>query len=236
MDGNLRSDDGGELRWSLSFEPSPRTFWHLPPQLRHRMEKRVSTVCSPNLAVPFTGEVIVNGHTLEFDGEPGCQSHRWGRKHSETWTWAHCAEFEEEPDAIFEGIAAKANLGPLPGPTVTYVYLRYQGQDLVFNDMRSSFTARSRYGLPRWAFSATNDEWKIAGAARARTDRMVQVQYMDPDGSARHCANSEVSDLGIEIYRRDAGGWRHEGSLTTLGRAHLEFGRRLPFREVPVAF
>lgn len=235
MDGRL-THKGRELKWSMSFEPSQRTFWHLPPQLRHRMEGRVSTVCSPNLAVPFHGDVVIDGERLTFAGEPGCQSHRWGKKHSETWTWAHCAEFAEEPGAVFEGLAAKANLGPVPGPTVTYVYLRYQDQDLVFNDFRSALRAKSRYELPRWAFSATNDQWKIAGAARARTDQMVQVEYTDPDGSSRHCANSEISDLGIEIYRRDASGWKHEGSLTTLGGAHLEFGQRLPFRELPVSF
>lgn len=235
MNGRLERD-GRDLVWSLNIEPSPRTFWHLPPQLRHRMENRVSTVCSPNLSVPFTGEVVVDGVPLTFDGEPGCQSHRWGKRHSETWTWAHCAEFEEEPAAVFEGIAAKANLGPLPGPTVTYVYLRYRGQDLVFNDLRSSLRSKSRYELPRWAFTATNEEWKIAGAARSRVDRMVQVTYQDPDGSARHCANSEIADLGLEIYRRVEGGWRHEGSLTTLGRAHLEFGQRPAFPEVPVSF
>jgi hypothetical protein len=65
---------------------------------------------------------------------------------------------------------------------------------------------------------------------------MVQVQYTDPDGSARHCANSEIASMAVEVYARSGSAWRHERSLSALGTAHLEFGRKEPFVELPVAF
>jgi hypothetical protein len=224
------------LRWSLDLQPADSCFQHLPASLRDRIEKRVSTVCSPNLSVPFTGVVELDGRSIAFDKEPGCQSHRWGRKHSVTWTWAHCASFEEDADAVFEGLAAKTAFGPLPGPTTTLLYLRFGGDDLVFNELRWALRARSRYEMPTWAFTARNENWRIAGAARARVDRMIQIEYADPDGTPRFCANSEVSDLAIEIYRREQPGWRHVGSLTSLHTAHLEFGKPVPFVELPIAF
>lgn len=235
LEGSIEGG-GVEMKWSLDHEPATRCFWHLPEPVRDRIESRVSTVCSPNLSVPFFGTVRVGSEELGFEGELGCQSHRWGRKHSNTWTWAHCSAFEEEKDAIFEGLAAKTSFGPLPAPTTTFLYLRYRDEDLTFNDLKWALRARSRYELPTWAFTARNEDWKIAGAARATTDRLIQVEYEDPDGSPRFCANSEIADLAIEIYRKDSGRWRHQGSLTSLRNAHLEFGQPDPFPELPVSF
>ena len=235
IDGSVR-DETRSLVWSLDLEPADRCFQHLPAQLRTRIASRVSTVCSPNLAVPFYGSVLIDDEELRFDGDLGSQSHRWGARHSSTWSWAHCSSFQESPDAVFEGLAARATIGVVPAPTTTFLYLRYEGEDLSFNDLRWALRARSHYELPTWAFTARNDRWKIAGAARAAAERFVQVRYEDPDGSERFCANSEIADLALEVYERTASGWRHRGSLTSLRTAHLEFGRRLPFEELPVSF
>ena len=222
------------LSWSLDFEPASRCFHHLPVQLRSRVESRVSTLCSPNLAVPFFGAVSVDGDELSFNGELGSQSHRWGARHSSTWSWAHCSSFEDAPASLFEGVAAQTSFGVIPAPTMTFLFLRYKGEEIAFNELRPALSARSRYEMPTWSFTARNQDWKIAGAARATMDRFVQVRYEDPDGSERFCANSEIADMAIEVYKRGETGWRHHGSLTTLRNAHLEFGRRQPFEELPI--
>ncbi|MDQ3963995.1 MAG: hypothetical protein M3277_08820 [Actinomycetota bacterium] len=233
LEGRVTKDDRA-LEWSLDFTPFDGCFQHIPERLRGRVEKRISMVCSPNLSVPFFGTVRIDDDELVFDGELGCQSHRWGRQHSDTWSWAHCSTFDDGADAIFEGVAARTSIGRVPAPTTTLVFLRYEGIDLAFNDLKWALRAKSRYELPTWAFSARNESFKIAGAARATVDRFVQVSYADPNGSSRFCVNSEIADLAIEIYRREGPAWRHHGSLTALRTAHLEFGRREPFPELPV--
>ena len=233
LEGALTSGDRS-LEWSLDFDPADKCFQHLPSRLRRRAERKVSTVCSPNMSVPFRGTVILDGETLTFDDDPGCQSHRWGKKHSFTWAWAHCSEFEGT-DAVLEGVAAKAPIGPLR-PTTTFLFLRYRGNDIEFNELRWALLAKSRYTLPTWAFTARTDEWKIVGAVRASIEDFVQVEYMDPDGSPRFCANSEIGDLAAEVYRRSDNRWVHAGSLTARGTAHLEFGAEQAFEELPVAF
>ena len=233
LDGSLERD-GRTLTWSLDMEPAARCFQHLPEPIRSRIESRVSTLCSPNLSVPFTGSVLIDGDELRFDGEPGSQSHRWGARHSTTWSWAHCSNFDGAPDSMFEGVAAKSSLGPIPAPTMTFLFLRYEGEDIAFNELRPALGARSRYEMPTWSFTAQNGKWKIAGAARTSIDRLVQVRYEDPDGKERFCANSEIADIAIELYRKSDSGWRHHGSLTSLRGAHLEFGRPKPFDELPV--
>jgi hypothetical protein len=235
LEGEVAGAEGGTLAWSLDFTPAQATYQHIPPALRKRVERRVSTVCSPNLSVPFTGTVSLDSNTLSFGGEKGCQSHRWGRRHSQTWAWAHCSGFESG-DALFEGVAARTRFGPLPSPTITLLYLENAGEQLVFTEPKWALRARSRYEMPTWAFTAHNEEWRIAGAARSGIDRLVQVRYEDPDGSERYCANSEISDLAIEIYGKTSTGWKHARSLTALRSAHLEFGREAPYPELPVAF
>lgn len=222
------------LEWSLDIDPSDRCFHHLPAPIRGRAARTVSAICSPNLSVGFRGSVTLDGESLDLEDEPGCQSHRWGRRHPVTWAWAHCSDFGGT-DAVFEGVAAKAPIGPLK-PTTTFLYLSYKGIDLEFNELRWALLAKSRYTLPTWAFTARTDDWKMVGAARASIDDFVQVAYMDPDSSPRYCANSEIGDLAIEVYRRSDNRWIHDGSLTARGTAHLEFGSPQPFQELPVAF
>ena len=229
------SDGERTMAWSLDFDPAEMTFQHLPSPLRRRIEKRVSTVCAPNLSVPFVGSVSLDGELFTFHGDRGSQGHRWGRRHAQSWVWAHCASWEGGEDAVFEGVAARSNFGMVPVPTMTFLYLRYDQQDIAFNDLKWALRAKSRYEMPTWAFTAHNDHYKVTGAARTSVDRLVQVTYVDPDGLPRYCANSEIGDLALELYRRDDSVWRHAGSLTALHNAHVEFGRREAFLELPIA-
>lgn len=235
MEGEV-TDGARSMVWSFDIEPSDRCFQHLPARIRRRAERRLSTVCSPNLSVPFTGTLKLDGEIIDFVDAPGCQSHRWGRAHSISWAWAHCSSFDGADDAVLEGVAAKASLGPLPPFTTTLLYLRYGGRDIPFNELKWALRAKSNYEMPTWAFTARNDGYKIVGAARAKLDRMVQVTYTDPDGSHRYCANSEIADLALELFEWTGRDWRHIAGLTSTGRAHVEFGRRYPFPELPVAF
>ncbi|MDQ3954630.1 MAG: hypothetical protein M3285_03665 [Actinomycetota bacterium] len=233
LDGRVEAG-GRSLSWSLDMEPAPQCFQHLPAALRGRIEKRVSTVCSPNLSVPFAGEVYVDQEVLRFDGDHGCQSHRWGRSHSESWTWAHC-RFEEQ-GGVFEGLAAKTRLGPLPAPTTTLIFLKYADEDIAFNEMRWALRAKSNYDFPTWTFTARTDRWKLTGTAELSPVRSVQVTYTDPDGSNRYCCNSEVADMALQLFARDGRTWSLESELVADGDAHLEFGGREPVPGVSVSF
>lgn len=226
------SDGDHALAWSLDLDPASRSFQHLPERLHRRAEKRFSTVCSPNLGVPFSGEVTADGEIYRFESEFGCQSHRWGRRNAHSWAWVHCDNFDRGHEATFEAVAARTSLGPLPVPTLHFIYLRFEGEEIAFNDLRGALGAKGTYEMPTWAFSAKNSEWKVMGAARAPVERFLQVRYEDPDGGERYCANSEVADLAIELYRNEDGRWRHAASLASMKGAHLEFGRKEQFDEL----
>lgn len=228
LDGRVESG-GRSLAWSLDLEPADRCYQHLPSLLRARAARRFSTLCSPNLSVPFSGTVEIDGEVVTYEGEPGCQTHRWGRRHSHSWAWAHCSAWDDGSDAVFEAVAAKAS--PVLPPLV-FPYLRYRGEDVVFSAVR----ARGCYDVPAWTFVASNARWRITGAARLAPERSVQVRYADPDGGTRHCVNSEIADLALEVYERSDDGWRYSSTLASTGAAHFELGRPAPFPELPVAF
>lgn len=228
LDGVVRHG-ARTLAWSLDLDPADRCYQHLPPALNALAARRFSTVCSPNLGVPFSGTVELDGEIVRFEGERGAQSHRWGRRHSRSWAWVHCSSWEDGEDAVFEGLGARAASF---APPFTSLYLRYRGEDLTFSHLRS----RSYSDFPVWAFAARSDRWKISGAARLRPQRAVQVRYADPDGGARHCVNSEIAEVALQISRRAGEGWRHAGTLTSNGLAHFELGRPERFAELPVVF
>lgn len=225
-----RVEDGDRsLAWSLDVEPADRCYQHLPSPLRGRAAARFSTLCSPNLAAPFSGTVEIDGEVARYEGEPGQQSHRWGRRHSHSWAWAHCSSWDRGGDAVFEVVSAKASPWT---PSLTFPYLRYGGEDLAF----TAFRSRGRYELPAWTFVASNARWRISGAARLTPECSVQVRYSDPDGGTRHCLNSEIADLALDVYERTDTGWRHATTLASTGGAHFELGRPEPFPQVVVAF
>jgi hypothetical protein len=233
LEGKLERDRR-TFTWSLEFDPAPGCFQHLPPSLRARIEKRVSTVCAPNLAIRASGTVRVDGEVFMFENDHGYQGHRWGRRQPGSWAWIHCSSFDAGEMAVFEGLAVRSSIGPVPVPTMTFLYLMLEGEEIAFNDLKWALRARSSYEMPTWAFTAFNDDYKIAGAGRVSIDRLMQVTYTDPDGSLRYCANSEIADLAVELYKRDGSQWRHAKGLTALRTAHLEFGRREPFVELPI--
>ena len=49
-----------------------------------------TTVYRPNILVPVSGTITVDGETVQLAGEPGGQTHLWGRKHAYAWAWGRC--------------------------------------------------------------------------------------------------------------------------------------------------
>ena len=44
----------------------------------------------------ITGNCQFGGHNVELTGARGAQTHLWGTKHAESWSWARCGEFRTE--------------------------------------------------------------------------------------------------------------------------------------------
>jgi hypothetical protein len=219
--------DGHSIEWDLTYEPCHTTYNHVSRMLI-QVARPSSFVCSPNLDTRFSGRIMVDGEDIVLDGEPGCQSHLWGRKHVDDWVWAHSNAFEKHPGTVFEGLAARPRRAGHMLPPIQSLCLRHRGEEHRFTRMRLAEQWRRNLGMGYWSFSAMNTRFYVEGAAQCRLRDMLQAEYSDPDGERLYCINSEVANLKIRLFCRTRGvRWRHVETIKAYGTAHLEHASRM---------
>lgn len=224
------------LEWDLSYAPCQKTYHHVSRTLI-RLARPSSFVCSPNLDTRFSGTIVVDGEAIVLDQEPGCQSHLWGRKHVDDWVWVHSNAFENHPDTVFEGLAARPRRAGRTLPPIQSLYLRHRGEEHRLVRLRLAEQWQRKLGMGYWSFSAMNTRVYIEGAAQCRLRDMIQAEYSDPDGERLYCINSEVANLKIRLFRRTRGvRWRHVETIKAYATAHLEHASRTSDAGVRLVF
>jgi hypothetical protein len=220
-------DGGRAIDWDLRLEPAPEAFQHVDQRARKLFKPR-TLICAPNLAVPFSGVVHVNGRELVLDRAPGCQQHIWGSKHAERWAWAHCNAFDGEPGTTFEGLAASPRKGPFTLPLLTLALLHHRGQEFRFNQIARLVSAHNDLGDYAWRMQTGDGRHRVVIEARSVPERMLQVEYPDPDGNRSFCINTEIASMSVflEGRRGRLGLWETMASLTSSGTTHFELGAR----------
>ena len=68
---------------------------------------------------------------------------------------------------------------------------------------------------------------KIEGELSCAPEQMVSAPYLDPDGTEVFCANTEIGNARLTVYRRAGLGWREHRRLAATHRAHFELGSRV---------
>lgn len=220
--GELKAG-GRALRWDLEFLPAERAVYMAPYPLRSLgLTSTTMLIAQPDAR--FRGRVLIGDRELMLDGAPGTLAHLWGTKHTERWVWAHCNAFQGRDDCALDAVAVWVRrLGGLRGP-LTSVFLRYRGRDFCLNALPALLATRSRAQFPEWTFTGHSAGLRFVGTFRTSPSRMLQVAYEDPDGEKSYCANSEIADLSLEVWR----GRECQDVLVAEGTAHLEFGDRAP--------
>lgn len=224
-DGAQGVVEGGGHRaaWDLHWEPCAETLRHLPA-LVYRTRFAGTRVLSPNPRIAVSGTVEVDGRRFDLEGEPGGQSHVWGRRHADAWAWGRCSAFDDGADAFVEALTVRVRRAGVLLPALTFLTVEIDGERHDFTGFRSALRARGRFATGRYVFSAESRDMRVVGAFEGAPDRMVQARYADPDGTPRFCANTEVGDLTLTVQRRTAGAAWHERRLTARGTAHFETG------------
>ncbi|MCG8419487.1 MAG: hypothetical protein MJE77_16270 [Proteobacteria bacterium] len=230
--GSLRGG-GHEASWDLSWTPADRTHHHLPAVMYRRDGLGETTVLSPNLNVALSGTITCDGRTVELDGESGGQTHLWGQKHAHSWAWGHCNGFDavsgDRPTdrPAFEILSVQLKRAGHLSPQLTIFALYLDGKIYRFNDFRHTLVTRARYRGSRFWFSGSGLRTRIEGEFSCRPADMVVATYVDPDGELSYCANTEVADLRLAVYkRRGVNRWIEHTRLLSRHRAHFEIGGR----------
>jgi hypothetical protein len=218
--------DGHEASWNLEWSPGP-THRHLPDVMYRRGGLGETTVLSPSLNMALNGTISVDGRNFELAGDPGAQTHLWGKKHAHSWAWGHCNAFEGNRDAALECLTVRLERGGQALPPLTIFTLYVDGEVHRFNQFRHTLLTRSEYGTAHYRFRGRNFSTRIEGEFSCRNEDMVVAPYVDPDGAPSWCSNTEVADLRVTVYGRSGlGRWREKARLVAPKRGHFEVGAR----------
>ncbi len=220
--------DGHAVRWDLRWLPAARTYRQLPA-LVYRTGFGDTKVATPNLDVPLRGEIELDGRILRFDGDPGGQTHVWGKKHAHAWAWGHCNAFEGKRGAALETLSVKLERRGVVLPTLTVLGLQLGGEMLRWGELRHTPLTRGRFSTARYSFSALSPSARLEGEFSCRPEDMTLTEYHDPDGAPSYCANTETADLRLTVYRRGLlGRFKEAARLHAPGTGHFEVAGRAP--------
>jgi hypothetical protein len=223
---------GHEVSWDLRWRPSPSTYHHLP-ELIYRTDRVDTKVVSPNLDVAIDGEIVVDGKRYELAGDPGGQTHLWGRKHAYQWAWSHCNGFDgQAPDrergAVFESISVRLKRGAVLLPRLTLFTLYLEGEEFAFREFWKLPLARSDFATGNYHLIGMTPESRVEARFTCRAEDMVLAEYVDPDGDPAFCHNTCAADAVVTVKRRSpfVGRFRDWRTLTSRRMAHFEWGGR----------
>ena len=222
---------GHELSWELEFDSASEALFYLPHAKLYETALPKTKLVSPHVDARFNGRLVADGRTLELRDAPGQQMHMWGTEHGRRWVWGHCADFAEDPEAVWEGLDAQVGLGPFASPHLKVFFLKFDGRWYRFNRLRQWLINRSNWELGRWNFEARGDGIRLTGSVECDLRDLLGITYRDPDGSPLWCSNTKLA--GIRLQVSDEGG-KTLGRLTSRASCALEFVDRRIAPEVPI--
>jgi len=218
---------GHDVRWELRWEPAAREIRQLPDLVYTKHGNLgVTSFLSPNPRVPLSGTLVIDGETLTFDRAVAGQTHVWGKRHATSWAWGRCAEFAGAPGAVLELVGARQHRG-VQLPTMLWLALDLDGEQHRFTQFRHIVRNRASWSGCRFEFSAWSPTVRVEGEMTCSPDQMVLAPYLDPDGTEVFCANTEIGDALVRVYRRAGLAWREQRVLVGTRRAHFELGGRM---------
>ena len=217
---------GHDVRWELRWDPADREIRQLPDLTYTKYGNLgVTSFLSPSPRVPLSGTLVVDGERYAFDRVVAGQTHVWGRRHATSWAWGRCGDFAGAPGAVLELVGARQKRG-VQLPTMLFLSLDLDGERHRFNQFRHIVRNRASWGGTRFEFSAWSPTVRVEGEMTCTPDQMVLAPYLDPDGTEVFCANTEIGDALVRVYRRAGLAWREQRVLVGTRRAHFEIGGR----------
>jgi len=216
---------GHTIAWDLRWTPAERDLKFLP-DLAYTFGIGETAVASANPRVEVTGSIVVDGERLSFDRAVLGQTHVWGKRHAYAWTWAHCADFEDEPTALVELTTPRLMRRGRMLPPLVMVTLDLDGERYRFNQFRHLLANRAHWTGQRIDLDVRSARYRLVGELTCTPAQMVSAPYYDPDGTALFCANTEIGDAVFTLSKLTAFGWQEVRRLVSRGRAHFEIGNR----------
>lgn len=235
LSGSLQSK-GRTIRWEFQVtHPGQELSFSLIPRSLTRTKLIRTRVNTLSEELFLSGWIEIDGLRSEWASCHGMRGYYSGRRNAHSWAWGQCNTFFDEQGKpvpfIFDGLSARGQLLNLfPSPQFSAFYFRYQGRDYRFDSFRDAFFSRSEHDFTEWRFHAEHRDIAFRGHAKAAHRDFVGITMEDTDGSYLYCANTELAELSILVYRRG----KLEASLRSQGTAAFEVASRQKNPYVPL--
>jgi hypothetical protein len=207
--GSIADDVG----WELEIDDRERPLLHLPRPWMYGAPLPRTKLASLAPSAFLSGELRVDGRTIEVDRWRGMAGHNWGAQHAERWIWLHGITGEGD---WLDAAIGRVKLGPLTTPWVANGALSVGGERFPLRRVRLTEEP------DQCTFTLSGGGVEVRGTVSAPRERFVGWVYADPDGSEHHTVNCSIADMRLQVSRR--GGAASE--LLVEGGAAYELGMR----------
>jgi hypothetical protein len=208
-----RGSIGDDVGWDLEIDDRERPLLHLPRPWMYGAPLPRTKLASLAPSAFMSGELRVDGRTIEVDRWRGMVGHNWGAQHAERWIWLHGITGEGD---WLDAAIGRVKLGPLTTPWVANGALSVGGERFPLRRVRLTEEP------DQCTFTLSGGGVEVRGTVSAPRERFVGWVYADPDGSEHHTVNCSIADMRLHVSRR--GGAASE--LLVEGGAAYELGMR----------
>jgi hypothetical protein len=237
-DALLRIGPSGYSRtraWGVVSGPPGRVEWDLRLDKAHAIGiARVRGLDGDELFPRFesagakmvlSGHVIADGVRYDLEAQPASDGHYWDTRHLRAWSWAHCAQFERDPDFFVEGIGARLNDW---SQTSTWLSMFHRGE-LLRSSLTDSFFRNRELSadVTSWRFTAERGTLRYVGEVTARPEEQILIVHPLPDDRTLFTHVTYTGDMRIAVEEREGarGRWRKVDEKIARGTASFEVTR-----------
>lgn len=219
--GILENSDH-HIQWQIGFEDPTISANLYPHDFLYSFPLPKTKFSEPRLSTFASGFFQVDRNRFSLNHIPSHQAHIWGTQYARRWVWGHCNTFAEDPTAVFEGLVAQINLGPIPSPSLALFHILWRDKMYRANSVIKWISNRSSYDLGEWRFEVTNKGTKFVGHLNRDPSLITGLEYEGPLKEKRYCHNTMMADMTMEIYQKQGGKWVLKETLTANKSAAFE--------------
>jgi hypothetical protein len=202
-DATLEPDRATAPDWEIAWTGDDPAFAHLPlPFLYDAPLPRTKSV-SLRPRLTFSGEVRVDGRTVDLTGWTGMLGHNWGSEHAERWIWLRGAG----EDWLVDMVLGRLKVGPLSTPWIANGVLELDGRRRRLGGLGRPVRVVDREEGCHVRVSGTEIE------VSAPVSSLTGWTYSDPAGGHHDVLHSSVAGMAVRatgVVRECAHGATYE--------------------------
>jgi hypothetical protein len=202
-DATLEPDRATAPDWEIAWTGDDPAFAHLPlPFLYGAPLPRTKSV-SLRPRLTFSGEVRVDGRTVDLTGWTGMLGHNWGSEHAERWIWLRGAG----EDWLVDMVLGRLKVGPLSTPWIANGVLELDGRRRRLGGLGRPVRVVDREDGCHARVSGTEIE------VSAPVSSLTGWTYSDPAGGHHDVLHSSVAGMAVRatgVVRECAHGATYE--------------------------